>query len=294
MVQINIKGGLGNQMFQYAAAYALAVRNNTSLQLNVSLLKSNGTNTKRNYELDNFKLSPHEKIVRPTKSINRTLFLALRRFNKIFGVFPFKKKFGFYTDEAFKFDSEFNSLKDPIILEGFFQSPFYFSNVKKDIRKIFEPTQRIQGIVHSMLSQFPAQGTAISLHVRRGDYLRPEIQKIHGTCSPEYYKRAMARMKYLFPDAHFVFFSDDLEWTEKALGADCDYSMIRHEGPESGIVEMLLMSQCQHHIIANSSFSWWGAYLNTNNAKTVIAPNQWVTTEIGGSFDLIPREWIRL
>jgi hypothetical protein len=137
---------------------------------------------------------------------------------------------------------------------------------------------------------------SISVHIRRGDYVTdPTINKVHGTCSVPYYKIAINRFKTLFENPRFFIFSDDLKWVEDNLCIENFSTFISHNGYIKDYEDLRLMSLCKHHIIANSSFSWWGAWLCENSNKIVLAPKKWFNNELNEfTYDLIPTSWIRI
>jgi hypothetical protein len=295
MIRLRIKGGLGNQMFQFAAAYALSVEKETTLCLDLSLLKPRKKNiTPRRYELDYFDLDRFHTCKKQNYFLKRLIFLTLRKLKSAIGFFPFKTRIGFYTDDLFVYDPDFHSLKPEVILEGFFQSPKYFFNYQNEVRRLFRPNRFLAELLEPSLIRLKEHEVTVSIHVRRGDYLKPDIQAIFGIISLDYYKRSIQVILEKYPNAHFFLFSDDLEWTAKEIGALCRHSIVTHSGPKAGILDMLLMSHCDHHIIANSSFSWWGAFLNPNKEKIVIAPSNWMNVSNSNSSDLIPENWIQL
>jgi hypothetical protein len=131
--------------------------------------------------------------------------------------------------------------------------------------------------------------------VRMTDYLTdPVTQKKHGTCDSEYYKRALEYITEKVSNPHFYVFSDDMQWTKQNLDIPQPVCYVDQNSPNMGHVDMYLMSLCRHHIIANSTFSWWGAWLNKNPDKIVIAPKKWFAAAEYNSDDLIPSSWIRI
>ena len=139
-----------------------------------------------------------------------------------------------------------------------------------------------------------SQLNAVSLHVRRGDYLsNPKSKAAHGTCSPEYYRAAIRHMAEVTKQPCFFVFSDDMDWVRQHLQIDYECQYIEHNSGTESYNDMRLMSLCRHHIIANSSFSWWGAWLNQRTDKIVIAPQQWFMND-NVTQDLYPQGWVKL
>jgi len=136
---------------------------------------------------------------------------------------------------------------------------------------------------------------SISLHIRRGDYVsNVYTNSVHGTCSLDYYQQAVTLLESKLNNPHFFIFSDDLAWAKEHLSFIENVTFVELDVNIPDHDEMFLMSQCLHHIIANSSFSWWGAWLNKNLDKIVIAPKRWFIDETYNTSDLIPDAWIRL
>ena len=179
----------------------------------------------------------------------------------------------YYTQPYFGFDESFFSLKDGVNIKGYFQSEKYFFPIKSYIGEVFIFKQKPCSLKEK----------TVSIHVRRGDYVRKQMY--HPLCSMNYYERAMS----LFTDVKFLVFSDDIEWCKQNFKGN---QFVFSEGNSEG-EDIALMSMCDHNIIANSSFSWWGAYLNKNKSKKVIVPKNWFGPALGhGPIDLIPKEWI--
>lgn len=256
MISCNLQGGLGNQMFQIAAAYALALRNNTTscfdlsgcytpLQGNTSIKYINNFFSK----LNNFKNDNCNKIYNETK-------------------FSFEK----IPDEK------------ELILNGYFQSEKYFKDFKNEIINLFNIPESEE--IKKYLLEFHNKNKPITVvHVRRGDYLNNLL--FHSVCSAEYYMKAMNKIG----ESNFIFVSDDMEWVkENFKGENIWYSNFTDE-----INDFLLMVYSDNIVISNSSFSWWGAYLNKNPNKTIIAPKNWFGPKGPKDIkDIIPNNWLIL
>jgi hypothetical protein len=245
---------LGNQMFQYAAAKSAALNANCLFAIPIE-----------NQTLSNcFDLE--------------CSYYSLE--NKTHDIVVLSK----YIEETFHFEERFNSLTTNHDLEGYFQSEKYFSKCQNDIRKDFtfkkEVHDRAKYFIESSRSIAP---TLVSIHVRRGDYLW--FQNFHPVCTLDYYKRAID----MFDDCTFIIFSDDMEWSKRNLtGTSMVYSTLQNDAQD-----LCAMSLCDHHIIANSSFSWWGAWLNKNTAKQIVAPRNWfgIAYQDKDTCDLYCKDW---
>ena len=136
---------------------------------------------------------------------------------------------------------------------------------------------------------------SVSVHVRRGDYVSDSAaNKVHGTCTPDYYQRAIAMVDSRTSDAHFFVFSDDIAWVRSAIDFGSRATFVSHNTGSDSFRDMQLMAACRQHIVANSSFSWWGAWLDPRPDKVVMAPRTWFASEKLDTRDLVPADWIRL
>ena len=169
--------------------------------------------------------------------------------------------------------------RDPVYLTGFFQSEKYFADVKEEVRRRLTFSERVKAELSESYREILTRIEAVpsvSVHVRRGDYLHASHNGMYeGICTLDYYRKAMAQIREKEPEAVFFLFSNDMEWTKEHLaGPDC--VPVEGGSEEKGYLDLYLMSRCRHNIIANSSFSWWGAWLNDNPEKQVIAPARWI------------------
>lgn len=293
-------GGLGNQMFQYAAAKSIALKNETDLFIDTSFLedKSERDNfTYRNYELNLFQLNDlivdKNQLQIFLKKVKIFDNLKLNRLNQCF----FKNKIPFHKiireDNLTQNSDVFNLISNNTLLEGYWQSEIYFYEHKKIIRELFKFRNSIEDtdLYHEII-----KNNSVSVHVRRGDYANNEvINSVHGLCTLEYYIQAFQIISSKIPNPVFYIFSDDMDWTKNSLNIlNKNYNIIYIDKHKSNPSEdMRFMSYCNHNIIANSSFSWWGAWLNNNSKKIVISPSVWTKNNSSNPF-LIPKSWIKI
>jgi hypothetical protein len=161
------------------------------------------------------------------------------------------------------------------------------------IRRDFTFSRKISAETGKIMRAVAAVN-AVSLHVRRGDYVADaRINQIYGTCDLDYYQRCCALVGGRVPNPHFFLFSDDPGWVHDHLKLDFPLTVIDHNGPDDGWQDMFLMSRCRHHIVANSGFSWWGAWLNSRPDKIVCAPANWYQSGKYDESTLVPSDWIR-
>ncbi len=178
------------------------------------------------------------------------------------------------------------------ILSGNRQSENYFKDIEKEIRADFTLKEKLSENAEKIKNEIE-KSHSVAIHVRRGDYAsNPKTRAKHGLCSPDYYAKAVAYISTRVPSAKFFVFSDDIEWVKKNIPLPLSTTYVSGSNI-SECEELVLMSMCKHDIIANSTFSWWGAWLNQNKEKIVIAPKIWFASGIDEN-NLIPESWIRL
>lgn len=292
MVAIRLLGGLGNQMFQYAAALGLAKRHNLPLRLDISAFESYKTWP---YQLECLKV-PQDIYTGSPLADRITQFLPSRIVRRLLGDNAFRQ--GVYREPHFHFDPEVFSLSDDeILLDGYFQSPRYFEGVEELLRERFQPISPFTATAAFWEEQIAASHCSVSLHVRRGDYLTSNASPVHLALDPAYYHRAVALMQDLVGrEVEFFLFSDDPDFMAKVFDGLPRAHVVRSD-PSAPWEDMFLMARCNHHIIANSSYSWWGSWLNPSKNKRVIAPARWFTTgklATCNVLDLYPDDWILL
>ncbi len=292
MIITQVRGGLGNQMFQYAAGRALAVRKNTEFILDVSAYEANAMH--QGFELQRVFISK-EKIASSTDI--KTLLgwkspLLMRRIlaRPYFGLI---RRNTFVVEPHFNYWPDINSASRDCYLQGYWQSEKYFDSIIPSIRENFKFILPMSEQNKSIAAKI-GQVNSISLHVRRGDYANnPKTNATHGTCTLKYYREAILHIADTVENPHFFIFSDDMKWVRDNLELQFPYQYIDHNRGLENYNDMRLMSLCQHHIIANSSFSWWGAWLNKNQDKIVIAPKNWFLIN-SLTNDLYPEGWLKL
>lgn len=293
MILIKLQGGLGNQMFQYATASILAKKNKTKVVIDDSIY--NSIEKHEGYTPRNFELSIFDNLYVFAKKTDVLLFEKLSLANKI------KKKIKFnypkkFMELQFEFCPKVNSLKTPVYLTGYFQSFKYFLGFEDYVRSLFMFQEKKLSQENLNLISVLKKENTVAIHVRRGDYVTDEItNQFHGACSLEYYSKAIALVSSKIINPTLVFFSDDSEWVEKKFeSVEFNKMFISHNKGTDSWVDMFLMSVCYHNIIANSSFSWWAAWLNEYTEKIIIAPKNWFVDAEINTNDLIPAEWVRL
>ena len=285
-VTTRLLGGLGNQMFQYAAGRALAWRRDVPFQVDRRAFAEYKTHA---FGLDCFRAeiadAPADQLPGAVKEsrLNRLLRPFMRAPLKV------------YAERAFTFDAEVASLPDGTYLDGYWQSEKYFADCADLIRADFTvrhapsaDNQRWLGMV--------ANGNSVSLHIRRGDYVsNASAAAVHGTCDLDYYRRAVDHIRQATGQAPVLFvFSDDPDWVAANLDLPCETHLVRNNDAATNYEDLRMMTACRHHVIANSSFSWWGAWLDARPDAITVAPKRWFAAGTPDARDLVPGRWVRL
>jgi hypothetical protein len=299
MITVSLMGGLGNQMFQYAAGKALAERHSVPLTLDLSGFGELG-NTPRPFLLDRLNVpeATFAWATKPKENFVRARWNA--RADRLLGRIGLPKlptSPNEYREPHFHYDPAFEALGPQTTLFGYFQSERYFNSIAANLRDWLAPREPMGNA--AAFRQIDASRLPVSLHVRRGDYLRPGTHEVHGILGEAFYRQALGRLESLAgKEAELFVFSDDPKAAEQVLSFVPSSRLNHVRGdPERPWEDMTLMSRCRHHVIANSSFSWWGAWLNSSPEKIVMAPRAWFTQielRLRDTCDLYPPGWIQL
>ena len=299
MVVVQITGGLGNQLFMYAAGRRLSLHHRVPLKLDIAPFQAYPL---RSYLLDRFGIAqdfatPEEVAALKSRALAQTQQERTRHWG-IRNILNRRARAGrstvFSADDSLAGTYLPEILRTPrdVYLQGYWQSERYFQQIEKVIRSDLRFKDESRG-ENLSLAQDIASSDAVSLHIRRGDYAsNPHLNKLLGVLPLEYYHRASQTIAKALPSARFFVFSDDPDWAKHHLRLGLPASFVSHNGPAAPHEDLRLMSLCRHHIVANSSLSWWGAWLCGNAAKIVIAPAQWFAQV--PMPDLVPASWLRL
>jgi hypothetical protein len=292
MIIVNVIGGLGNQMFQYAAGRSLSLDIEQPLRLDVSGFANYGLH--QGFELDSVFACPIKRAT--AENVHEILGWQSKPFAKRILSRPFLarlRRHSFIVEPYFHYWPGLSHVPCDSYLSGYWQSEKYFKAHEEVIRRDFAFKEVLSGRNKDIAEQI-ASSNAVSLHVRRGDYVNnPKTQAAHGLCSVDYYQTAIRYVSEGVDQPHFYVFSDDIPWVKDNLKFDFSCQYVDHNKGKASYNDMHLMSLCRHHIIANSSFSWWGAWLNPNPEKIVVAPRNWFAND-NNVDDLLPQAWIRL
>lgn len=267
MIIVRIIGGLGNQMFQYAYAKALQRR---GFDVTIDISKFNTYKLHGGYHLDKFKID-----LKTSSSIST--FLSLIKIKKNI------------KEKSLLFDDNLINLKGNEFVKGYFQTEKYFLEIRDVLIDQFTLQKDHFDSTLLFSKEIKSHPNSCSVHIRRGDYISDKnANSVHGICDLNYYNKAINLINEKYENIHFFVFSDDIEWTKKNLKINkttyIEHICIPHE-------DMFLMSLCKHNIIANSSFSWWGAWLNQNKKKTVVAPKKWFVNKEN---EVASKDWKKL
>ena len=293
MIIVKLMGGIGNQLFQYATGRALAIKHHTELKVDLSFLNKeiDITYTKRNLELDVFNASYKVASSEELELFSKKNILQ-KTLKKYFNINL--TKYYIANQSGFEYDKNYLSFPENTLLIGFWQSEKFFISIKEILLQelIVKKTMTKDCL---MAHDAIVNSNSVSLHIRRGDYVSDKnANTFHGTLPLEYYYNAMNYLNLLTPNLKVFVFSDDIDWVKSNLTLQNESVYIDFNKNENSVFDMYLMSLCKYNVIANSSFSWWGAWLNQHTNKIVIAPKQWFADKKIITKDLIPNSWIQL
>jgi hypothetical protein len=291
MIIVKLKGGLGNQFFQYAVARQLAEIHNAKVKIDVSFFET--------YDLHAYSIAPfniQENIALTHEvaalRVQKRRFLS-RAVNRLLRKSPGPSP-SYIREKHFHFDPDILKLPDNVYLDGYWQSEKYFKGISRIIRQEFRVKTPQANKDKEIAECGIAHSESVSLHIRRGSYVLPPYNSYHGTCPLEYYLGSVEYIAQRVREPHFFVFSDDPTWARDHLSLAHPITLVEHNGADKDFQDLRLMSQCKHHIIANSTFSWWGAWLSENPQKIVIAPRKWFNEAPLDTRDLIPSSWIQI
>jgi Glycosyl transferase family 11 len=296
MIIVKLMGGLGNQMFQYSFGRRMAEKKGVQLKLDLSLLRDRSPRpdfTYRDYELNIFNIK--EAIAKEEEIKKYTAPKPKNLLPRIF--YKIKKRFSsqdLVKEKYYHFDNSVFDVSCNSYLEGYWQSEKYFIDIQEIIREEFQFRDLPIGNIAELQNKIKSLNS-VSIHIRRGDYVSNKATNAyHGVCSLEYYHKAITFLLDKLDAPHFFIFSDEIEWAKENLIIESPHSFVENDKQVPAYEDMRLMGSCNHHIIANSSFSWWAAWLNDNKNKIVIAPKDWFADTEKNTKDLVPESWIRI
>jgi hypothetical protein len=277
-------GGLGNQMFQYAMGKRVSLDLGVKLTLDESHFSNHASGEAiREYELDCFRINA-KRILKPTEEHTRKR-----------GLFLTPKPLNIYTEGGPAFDPGALKQADNTLYVGYWQNEQYFNKIQSTIRHNFTFIKPLSKAKQTVAEQIQSTPGSIALQIRRGDYVtNANSNKFHGLAPMEYYERAVEELVKKIKRPTFFVISDDDEWCKKNLKLGYPTIFVEHV-PGTGHEDMNLMSQCQHQIIANSSFGWRAAWHNKNPTTIIVAPKIWFQDKAANrQIQIVPKAWARL
>ena len=286
-VIVRLEGGLGNQLFQYATGRTIALATGRDLLLDTSAYREDRL---RSYQLDRFAIA-----ARPLRR-GDVPYLKLRR-SRLGAILPRRSRVEIVR-EVFPArvpvwpEAPVDDAGTPYLI-GYWQSERYFAPIADTIRREVRVNAAPEGRNARLLDEIAASD-AVAIHVRRGDYVsNPAATAYHGLCGLDYYRAAIRRLAGSVPRPHCFVFSDDLDWVRANLDTGHPTTFVGHN-TDTPWEDLRLMAACRHFIVANSSFSWWGAWLGEWPGKQVIAPARWFQADHGGEGEIVPAGWLRM
>jgi hypothetical protein len=288
MITTSIYGGLGNQMFQYAIGKSISVARNVDFKMDT--FKINNSNyIARDLSLSKFNICTTHATLKEVKKFHKSKYIdfIFRKLDQN----NIKVSNKIFEKKPFYFDEKMLSLTTGY-LDGYWQSYKYFDDIREVLLNEFTLVNEMN-LENKLICKKITELNSISIHIRRGDYVKEKKNMtIYNVFGLEYYHQAIEFISKKISNPYFFVFSDDLDWAKKNLQlTNVTYVDVNlTQNPEN---DLILMSKCKHNIIANSTFSWWGAWLNQNSEKIIIAPRKWMST-VESLDDLYPDDWIRL
>jgi hypothetical protein len=298
MIIVSLFGGLGNQLFQYACGKSVAKKLGVELKLDASILlnkKNRKDFTNRDFELSAFNIDAQIADLKEVRKYVPNLFETPKWFHQLYRIKRFLNGRHLFIEriqQRHTYISSIEKIKDNTYLYGYFQTEKFFVNIKDEIIRSLQlhPDIQISNENKKAILEIEAENS-VSIHVRRGDYTNSRFELLE---LDNYYLKAIEEIEKQLAHPKFFIFSNDLKWAKNNFSSlSIDFKLVDINSTTQSYMDMILMSHCKHNIIANSSFSWWGAWLNNNPNKIVIAPKMWYKNEMD-SKELIPEKWIRL
>jgi hypothetical protein len=286
MLLVSLKGGLGNQLFQYALGRKLAIANGAKLAFDTSTLdieRASG-DTYRPFALEGFKIATRAATPETIRGLKYPFGILSKAVRALDSRVLRRQHIGF--------EPRILQIRDNAYLNGYWQSYKYFEDIRDTLLAELELKEWSPDA--ALLRKRMRDTESAAVHIRRGDFIsNAASHKMQGTCSPAYYARAIAHIEKRVPDATWFVFSDDTEWVGKHIAFPREPVFVSGRG-FTDAEELMLIAACKHAIIANSTFSWWGAWLNRNPDKIVVAPRPWSNTGKPPLADIIPPSWTLL
>jgi len=293
MIIAELVGGLANQMVIYAAAKALSEHLQVELKLDIRKLSRD---KKRNYALNHLNIETKTATKEEIDLVcQKSSSWIISKIKKTIRKTCNGNAFGIYKEPAISLDPNFFSLTDNTYIKGSFINALYFTPIEKMLKHEFQIKSSLSNRTTELIKSITSSNS-VSIHIRRGDYANEKkTNKIHGLIPIDYYKTAIDLISNRIKSPTFYVFSDDLSWVKNNLPNTQEMHFIDHTNGDTAYEDLHMMSLCKHNIIANSGFSYWAAWLNSNEEKLVISPKQWFAdNKLNDRFKLIPEGWLKI
>ena len=293
-VRMKVCGGLGNQLFQYAAGLALARRHQTRLIIDASFYR---TKSHRSFQLNqlelDYELQGDEKSVQALSSTPTSELVDTKCHAE-----PRQDTDIWFSERSFCFDERFITITPPAVLQGYYQSERYFADIRNELRTQIRLRAQPCARFYEALNAIESSKAPVAMHVRRGDLITASgVHPVHGCLAWPYYSKALHIISRLIDNDHDLFiFGDDLA-ALRDMQSKIARSIVVSHSDLSAADDLILMRKCRHFITANSTFSWWGAWLGEAPDKIVICPRQWFSPSglrQNNVCDLIPEGWLKI
>lgn len=288
MIIVKVSGGLGNQLFQYALGRNIAISQNIEVAFDLIWYR---IHKQRAYALEHF--NANVRIASDKEAA------PLRKYGPQKGRLAFIHNLFFLNPQRYILEEPFGSKMDILpspdntYLSGWWQSEKFFTNIASVIRNELT-LKETPGEYFQKIATRARTTPSVGIHVRRGDYTTPKVQKGMKLLPASYYQSAVDKLAFSIKNPSFFIFSDDIEWAKKNISFPGETTFVSAEDKIRDYEELVLMSACKHQIIPNSSFGWWAAWLNQNQDKQVIAPLQWFSDHSKRADDIIPQGWQKI
>lgn len=277
MITIHVSGGLGNQLFQYAAGRALSIKNDERLLIDRRVYISR--ENERTFELENYTINA---IITPSAFFDHLKYKLITTKTK-----------SIFSEKSVRYDLKLAAQPRGAYLLGHWQSEKYFRKFSSIIKKDLTYKYKLNPYYQFLLKKIN-NSNSVFLHVRRGDYIsNSTYNQVHGICSNDYYTNGLKLIEKIVKNPHIFIFSDDIKWAKSNLHTNLQTTFVNPK-QENACHELEIMRACKHSIIANSSFSWWGAWLDEYGGKIIIAPNKWFNSSTHDATDIVPDRWVKI
>ena len=292
MIIVRIHFGLGNQLFQYALGRSISLQKGVEFSLDTSyFLRSPNSEHPRIYQLNHFNIVENIASIDKVNTYLKPVGLKKKWRDALYTVLPYYKRSMIYEMKRSYDKNILRIKKNNVYLHGFWQDERFFSAIEDNLRKDLTFKTKPSDSDIDVLEKISTTN-AVSIHIRRGDYLTDQyVIKYIGMCDLQYYYKAVEAISRLVDNCVFYIFSDDATWVKENFKIRFPSVIVNHNSQENSFQDLRLMSNCKYHIISNSTFSWWSAWLAQNRDKIVIAPKVWRSK---GPNMFMPDGWISL